>query len=183
MDQYHATTIVCVRRGAKVALAGDGQVSIGPTIAKDDAVKVRRLEGVGAEGNGVLTGFAGSVADAFTLLERFEGKLKDSPQNLKRAAVELAKLWRSDKVLRRLESMLIVADRSVSLLVSGSGEVIEPSDGVAAIGSGGNFALAAARALVGHTDLSERAIAEESLRIAAGLCVYTNEQITVEELG
>ncbi|MCK4874084.1 MAG: ATP-dependent protease subunit HslV [Phycisphaerales bacterium] len=182
MQQVRSTTIVCVRKGARVAMAGDGQVSIGDTIAKADAVKVRKLPDVGAEKAGVLVGFAGSVADAFTLLERFEGKLKDSPENLMRAAVELAKLWRSDKVLRRLESLLAIADRSTSLMVSGSGDVIEPTDGILAIGSGGTYAQAAARALMRHTDMDARRIAEESLRVAGEICVYTNQSVSVIDL-
>lgn len=175
-----STTILCVRRGESVALGGDGQVTMNDAIAKADAVKVRRLEP--AAGRAVLVGFAGSAADAFALLEKFETKLKDSPGNVKRAAIELAKLWRTDRMLRRLESLLAVADKDVSLLVSGQGDVIEPSDGIIAIGSGGNFATAAARALVEHTDMTAEQIVRQGLRIAGELCVYTNTNITVETL-
>ena len=180
---FHATTIVSVRRERDVAIAGDGQVSLGPTIAKSDAVKIRKLDEYGAEKRGVLVGFAGSAADAFALLDRFETKLKNSPTNLMRAAIELAKLWRTDKMLRRLESLLAVADAEKSLMISGQGDVIEPSDGILAIGSGGAFALAAARALREHTDLSAREICERSMHIAAEICVYTNDQVAVLELG
>ncbi len=179
MEQMHGTTIISVRRGANVAMAGDGQVTIGATVAKADAVKVRKIEGVGEGQAGVLVGFAGAVADAFTLLERFEAKLKDSPENLTRASVELAKQWRSDRVLRRLESLLAVSDRGKSLMISGSGEVIEPADGVVAIGSGGSYALAAARALLTHTDLSAEEIARQALLTAAGICIYTNGEASV----
>lgn len=175
----HATTIISVRRGPQVAMAGDGQVTIAQTIAKADAVKIRRLEGFGEGRAGVLVGFAGAVADAFTLLEKFEAKLKDSPENLTRASVELAKMWRSDRILRRLESLLAVSDRAKSLMISGSGEVIEPTDGIVAIGSGGSYALAAARALIAHTDLDAETIARESLLTAAGICIYTNGSATV----
>ncbi|MCP3904970.1 MAG: ATP-dependent protease subunit HslV [Planctomycetes bacterium] len=179
MDTYHATTIISVRRGADVAVGGDGQVSLGDTIAKANAVKVRRLPDLGAEQAGVLVGFAGSAADAFALLERFEQKLKDSPTNLMRAAIELAKYWRLDRALRRLESLLVVADRSVTLMISGQGDVIEPADGICAIGSGGSYALAAARALARHTDLAPTHLCREALCIAADICVYTNRSITV----
>ncbi len=175
---FHATTIVAVRKQNQVALAGDGQVTLAQnTILKHRARKVRRLYN-----NRVLAGFAGSVADAFTLFEKFEGKLEAYHGNLQRAAVELAKDWRTDRVLRRLEALLIVADRDHLLVISGSGEVIEPDDEVAAVGSGGPYALAAARALLRHTDLPAAQIAREALAIASGICVYTNEQITVEEL-
>ena len=177
---YHATTILCVRRDGKVALAGDGQVSIGPTIAKADAVKVRRLNPT--PDHTVLAGFAGSAADAFALLERFEEKLKSSPGNVKRAAIELAKLWRTDRYLRRLESLLAVADRETSLMISGQGDVIEPSDGVIGIGSGGPYAIAAARALLKHTKLDAEKIARHALAEAAEICVYTNTNLTVETL-
>jgi len=180
---YHATTIVSVRDGNRVAIAGDGQVSLGETIAKADAVKVRKLEDFGAEMAGVLVGFAGSAADAFALLERFESKLKDSPTNLMRAAIELAKLWRTDRALRRLESLLIVADRSKTLMISGQGDVIEPSDGLCAIGSGGAYALAAARALKKRSDLDPKSIAEEALKVAGEICVYSNANVTVLDLG
>lgn len=148
-------------------------------VAKADAVKVRKLPDVGAEGAGVLVGFAGAAADAFALMEKFEARLKESPGNIKKAAIELAKLWRTDRMLRRLESLLIVADKSCSLLVSGSGDVIEPSDGILGIGSGGTFATAAARALAGHTDQSPEDIVKNAMQIAGELCVYTNTNITV----
>ena len=165
-----------------MAVGGDGQVTIGETIAKADAVKVRKLDDVGAEAAGVLIGFAGSAADAFALLERFEAKLKESPTNLMRAAIELAKLWRTDRVLRRLESLLVVADRAKTLMISGQGDVIEPSDGICAIGSGGPFALAAARALVKHTQLGPAQLCEEALRTAGEICIYSNDSLTVLEL-
>ena len=151
-------------------------------VAKADAVKVRKLEGLGAEGAGVLIGFAGSAADAFALLEKFEATVKDSPANIKKAAIELAKLWRTDRMLRRLESLIVVADRSCSLLVSGSGDVIEPSDGVLGIGSGGSYATAAARALARHTDQDPESIVRHAMTIAGELCVYTNTNITVLSL-
>ncbi len=182
MEKFAATTIVSVRSEAGVAIAGDGQVSLGQVIAKHDAVKVRLLPDVGAGNAGVLVGFAGSAADAFALLERFEAKLKGSPSNLMRAAVELAKEWRTDRALRRLESLLIVADLERSLTVSGQGDVIEPTDGIGAIGSGGSFALAAARALKRHTAFTPAEICRESLKIAAEICVYTNDAITVKEI-
>jgi ATP-dependent HslUV protease subunit HslV len=158
-------------------MAGDGQVSLGPTIVKHTARKVRRVHH-----DRVLAGFAGTAADAFTLFERFEVRLDEHRGNLRRAAVELAKEWRSDRVLRRLEALLAVADGDASFIVSGTGEVIEPDDGVIGIGSGGPFALAAARALVAHSTLDAKAIAVEAMRVAAGICVYTNDQLTVEEL-
>jgi ATP-dependent HslUV protease subunit HslV len=175
---FQGTTVVAVRRGEAVAIAGDGQVTFGQaTVMKHKARKVRRLY------NGsVLAGFAGSVADAFTLFEKFEGKLEEYHGNLMRAAVELAKDWRMDRVLRRLEALLVVANRETLLIISGNGEVIEPDDGIAAIGSGGPYALAAARALAKHTELGPGEIAAEALRIAASICVYTNEEITIEEL-
>ncbi|MCH8344016.1 MAG: ATP-dependent protease subunit HslV [Planctomycetes bacterium] len=182
MHAIRSTTIISVRRERRVALAGDGQVSIGQTIAKADAVKVRMLDDVGAEDAGVLVGFAGSAADSFALLERFEAKLKESPTNLMRAAIELAKLWRTDRVLRRLESLLIVADRATTLMISGQGDVIEPSDGVCTIGSGGPYALAAARALLRHTDLSPAALCREALLTAGEICVFSNTAVTVVEL-
>ncbi len=181
-QQWHGTTILAVRKGSQVVVAGDGQVSIGETIAKADAVKVRMLDDVGAEAAGVLVGFAGSAADSFALLERFEAKLKESPTNLMRAAIELAKLWRTDRVLRRLESLLIVADRAATLMLSGQGDVIEPSDGVCTIGSGGPYALAAARALLRHTDLSPAALCREALLTAGEICVFSNTAVTVVEL-
>jgi ATP-dependent HslUV protease subunit HslV len=168
---------VAVRHQGKVAVAGDGQVSMGQTVLKHRASKVRRLYN-----NRVIAGFAGATADAFTLFEKFEAKLEQFNGNLKRAAVELAKDWRTDRVLRRLDALLIIADAEHSLVISGAGDVIEPDDGVIAIGSGGNYALAAARVLMKHTQLDARAIAEEAMRTAASICVYTNEQITVEEL-
>ncbi|MDH3584480.1 MAG: ATP-dependent protease subunit HslV [Phycisphaerae bacterium] len=180
MSKFHATTILSVRRGDQVALGGDGQVSLGDTITKADAMKVRRLEATA--GHPVLVGFAGSAADAFALLERFEKKLKDSPGNIKKAAIELAKLWRTDRMLRRLESLLAVADRDSSLMISGAGDVIEPTDGVIGIGSGGSYATAAARALVRHTDLSAHEVVESALTVAGEICVYTNLNITVETL-
>jgi ATP-dependent HslUV protease subunit HslV len=175
--QIHATTILCVKRGNQVAMAGDGQVSAGQTILKGNAVKVRKLL------NGkILTGFAGATADAFTLLEKLEEKLQAFGGNLTRAAVELAKDWRTDKMLRRLEAMLIAADHEKIFLLTGNGDVIEPEEGVVAIGSGGNYALAAARALVKNTELSAKEVCLESLRIAAEICVYTNGSITLESL-
>jgi ATP-dependent HslUV protease, peptidase subunit HslV len=174
---WHATTILSVRRGDRVALGGDGQVTLGTTVMKGDAVKVRRL----LDGQ-VLVGFAGSAADSFALLERFETKLRDHPNNVPRAATELAKLWRTDRMLRRLEAVLLVADPRYSLLVSGSGDVIQPTDGILATGSGGGYALAAARALIAHTSLSAAEIVRESLQIASGIDIYTNGHLTVEEL-
>lgn len=173
----HATTILTVRRGGVVAIGGDGQVTVGNTIMKADVNKLRRLLD-----NKIITGFAGSTADAFALLERFEAKLKDYPSNVPRAATELAKEWRTDRVLRRLEAMLIVVDARHTLLMTGNGDVVQPSDGVLGIGSGGNFAMAAARALVAHSDLSAAEIVRASLQIAASIDIYTNENIVVEEL-
>jgi ATP-dependent HslUV protease subunit HslV len=174
---FHGTTILAVRRDGRVALGGDGQVSIGDTVVKSHSTKVRTLKG-----GKVLAGFAGSVADALTLYEKFEEKLDRYPANLPRAAVELAKDWRSDRVLRRLEALLVVADLEHAFLLSGSGELIEPDDGIAAVGSGGNYALAAARALLAVPGLSARDIVLRSLEIAADICVYTNRHITVLEL-
>ena len=176
-DTFHATTVACVRHQGRVALAGDGQVSIGQTIVKAGARKVRKVY----QGR-VLAGFAGAAADAFTLFAKFEAKLEEYRGNLPRAAVELAKDWRMDRVLRRLEALLAVADREASFIVSGTGDVIEPDDGLIGIGSGGPYALAAARALCLHSSLTAEQIAEQALRIAAGICVYTNEHITVETL-
>lgn len=175
---FRATTIIVAKKGDHVAMAGDGQVTLGETtIMKHNARKVRRLF------NGqVLAGFAGSVADAFTLFDKFETKLVEYHGNLERAAVELTKEWRTDKMLRNLEAMLLVANRDTILLLSGSGEVIEPDDGIGAIGSGGNFALAAARALVKYSDLSAGELVKEALLIASSICVYTNDHIIVEEL-
>ncbi|MEE9212132.1 MAG: ATP-dependent protease subunit HslV [Phycisphaeraceae bacterium] len=177
--QFHATTILSVRRGLEVAVAGDGQVTLEQVIAQADAMKVRMLDAGGADDAGVLVGFAGAAADAFALVDRFETRLKDSPGNIKKAAIELAKLWRTDRLLRRLESLLIVADRTCTLIVSGSGDVIEPSDGVAGIGSGGAYATAAARALIQHTDHSPEQIARDAMAIAGELCIYTNTNINV----
>ena len=176
-DKFHATTVASVRHRGRVALAGDGQVSIGQTIVKAGARKVRRVYH-----DQVLAGFAGSAADAFTLFAKFEAKLEEHRGNLSRAAVELAKDWRMDRVLRRLEALLAVADAEVSFIVSGTGDVIEPDDGLIGIGSGGPYALAAARALCAHSSLPAEQIAEQALRIAAGICVYTNDHITVETL-
>jgi len=173
----HATTVVSVRHRGQVAIAGDGQVSIGPTIVKASAKKVRKLYQ-----DRVLAGFAGAAADAFTLFARFEGKLEEYRGNLARAAVELARDWRTDRVLRRLEALLAVADREHSFVVSGTGDVIEPDDGLIGIGSGGPYALAAARALTAHSDLDAKAIVTEAMRVAASICVYTNDQVTVETL-
>jgi ATP-dependent HslUV protease subunit HslV len=172
-----STTILSVRHRGTVAMGGDGQVSLGNTVVKGDAVKIRRL----MDGK-VITGFAGSAADAFALLERFEAKLRDFPSNVPRAATELAKDWRTDRVLRRLEALLAVVDARHTLLVSGTGDVIQPTDGVLGIGSGGNFAVAAARALVAHADLDAATIVRRSLEIAAGIDVFTNTHIVVEEL-
>lgn len=176
--RFRSTTIVAVRRDGRCAMAGDGQVSLGSTVLKGSARKVRTL----ADGR-VVVGFAGATADAFALLDRFEVKLRDHRSDLRRASVELAKEWRTDRFLRRLEAMLLVMDESATLLVSGTGDVVEPDEGVIAIGSGGNYALAAARALMRHTDLRAAEIAEKSLRIASEICVYTNDSIIVEELG
>ena len=173
----HATTVVSVHHRGQVAIAGDGQVSIGPTIVKASAKKVRKLYQ-----DRVLAGFAGTAADAFTLFARFEGKLEEYRGNLPRAAVELARDWRTDRVLRRLEALLAVADREHSFIVSGTGDVIEPDDGLIGIGSGGPYALAAARALTAHSDLDAKAIVTEAMRVAASICVYTNDHITVETL-
>jgi len=172
----HATTIVTVRKGGKVVIAGDGQVSLGQTIMKGNAKKVRRL----GKGN-VIAGFAGATADAFTLLERLENKLEQYPEQLTRAAVELAKDWRTDRYLRRLEAMMLVADKQVTLALTGTGDVLEPEHGVMAIGSGGNYALAAARALM-DTDKDAEEIARRAMQIAADICVYTNQNVVVETL-
>ncbi|MDW7760463.1 MAG: ATP-dependent protease subunit HslV [Acidobacteriota bacterium] len=172
-----STTVICVRHKGRTALAGDGQVSLGQTILKKTARKVRRLH----KGD-VLAGFAGATSDAFALFARFEKKLEEHRGNLSRAAIELAKDWRLDKSLRQLDALLIVADRESAFLISGTGDVVEPDDGIVAIGSGGPYALAAARALIRHTELGARDIALEALRISAEICVYTNQDITVEEL-
>lgn len=178
MEQYHGTTILSIRKNGKVVIGGDGQVSMGPTILKGNAKKVRRLYN-----NKVIAGFAGGTADAFTLFEKFEGKLEKHQGNLLRSAVELAKDWRTDKMLRRLEALLVVADYKTSLILTGNGDVIEPEhDGIMAIGSGGHYAQAAAIALVKNTDLPVREMIEKSLKIAADICVYTNSNFTIEEL-
>jgi len=174
---FRGTTIICVRRGDQVALAGDGQVTLGTTVMKHSARKLRRLYN-----DQVLAGFAGSTADAFTLFEKFDARLQEYRGNLPRAAVELAKEWRTDRMLRRLEALLVVADKSTTLIISGVGDVIEPDDGIAAIGSGGSFALAAARALLRSSELPAAAIAEQALGIAAEICIYTNDQILLETL-
>ncbi len=177
MRPARSTTILSVRRGEQVALGGDGQVTLGHTVAKHDAVKIRKL------GNGkVLTGFAGSAADAFSLLERFEKRLAEHPDNTRRAVIELAKEWRTDRVLRRLEAMLAVADKTTSLIVSGAGDVIEPTDGVIGIGSGGPYALSAAKALLEHSALDAKAVVEAALKIAGEVCIYTNTNVKVETL-
>ena len=176
-DTIHATTILSLRHRGRVVIAGDGQVTVGQTILKANARKVRKIYQ-----ERVLAGFAGAGADALTLFERFEAKLQQVSGNLRRAAVDLAKDWRSDRLLRRLEALLVIADRESSLIVSGTGDVIEPEDGICAIGSGGNFALAAARVLVKHSSLDARQIAEEAMRTAAAICVYTNDQLTIEEI-
>ena len=176
LPRFYATTILAVRRDGKVALGGDGQVTVGETVMKSNAQKVRTLRG-----GQLLAGFAGSAADAFTLFEKFEEKLERYPNNLSRAAVELAKDWRSDRVLRRLEALLAVVDLSHGFVISGNGEIIEPDDGILAIGSGGSYALAAARALVKNTDLAPADIVRRSLEIAGEICVYTNTNITVLE--
>lgn len=174
---FRGTTILSVRRGDRVVIGGDGQVSVGDTVMKGNAQKVRRV----FKGK-VIAGFAGGTADAFTLFERFEGKLEKHQGNLTRAAVELAKDWRTDRMLRRLEALLAVADHSASLIISGNGDVIEPEAGIMAIGSGGNYAKAAAQALMESTELDAREIVEKSLKIAADICVYTNQNLTIEEL-
>jgi len=177
--EVHATTVLCVRRGSRVVIAADGQVSLGETVVKHSAKKIRRLGKNGA----ILAGFAGSTADALTLLEKFEQMLEKYSNNLTRAAVELAKEWRTDRMLRRLESLLIVADEERTYLVSGTGDVVEPDDGTIAIGSGGNFAVAAARALLKHTDLGAEEIARTAMEIAADICIFTNDRIVMEALG
>lgn len=177
MDQYRGTTIVSVRRGDNVVIAGDGQVTMRDTVMKRNARKVRKLYK-----NSVIAGFAGATADAFTLFERFEGKLEQHSGQLTRSAVELAKDWRTDRLLRRLEALLAVADKDTSLIISGNGDVIEPEQGLIAIGSGGPYVQAAARALMENTELSAREIAEKAMNIAADICIYTNHELTFEEL-
>lgn len=174
-----STTVLCVRRGTNVAMAGDGQVSLGDTVVKHSARKVRRI----GKGENILAGFAGSTADALTLLEKFEQMLDKYSYNLTRAAVELAKEWRTDKMLRRLEALLIVANLEKTFLLSGNGDVLEPDDGVIAVGSGGNYALAAAKALLAHTAMEPAEIVRIAMRIASEICVYTNENVIIEELG
>ncbi|MCW5750423.1 MAG: ATP-dependent protease subunit HslV [Alphaproteobacteria bacterium] len=175
--QWHGTTILCLRKGGRVVVAGDGQVSLGQTVIKSNARKVRRI------GDGqVLAGFAGATADAFTLFERLEAKLEKHPGQLTRACVELAKDWRTDRYLRRLEAMMAVADREVSLVLTGTGDVLEPEDGLIGIGSGGSFALAAARAMIDRDDMDAEAMARRALEIAADICVYTNRNILIESL-
>ncbi len=177
MAKTHSTTILTVRRNGRVALGGDGQVTYGTTILKADTSKIRKL----VQGQ-VLVGFAGSTADAFALLERFEAKLKDFPGNVPRAATELARDWRTDRILRRLEAMMVVVDSRHSLLITGQGDVVQPEDGVIGIGSGGPYAVAAARALLRHTELSAREIVEAALKVASEIDIYTNDKIHVEEL-
>jgi len=174
---WHGTTILSLRKGNDVVVAGDGQVSMGETVVKSNAIKVRRLAG-----GSVIVGFAGATADAFTLFERLEAKLEQHPAQLTRACVELAKDWRTDRYLRRLEAMMAVADAKVSLIVSGTGDVLEPEDSLIGIGSGGNYALAAARALIDRDDLDAEAIARKAMKIAADICIYTNPNITLEKL-
>jgi ATP-dependent HslUV protease, peptidase subunit HslV len=173
----HATTVICVRRDGQVAMAGDGQVTIGNTVMKQGAAKVRRLYN-----DRILAGFAGSAADAFALFSRFEGKLEEYRGNMERSVVELAKDWRLDKYLRQLQAFLIVANEEKAYLLSGTGDLIQPDDGILAIGSGGSFALAAARALMSHTKMTASEIAKESMLVAAGICIYTNDHITIETL-
>jgi len=177
MGQMHSTTIICVRKDSKVALAGGGQVTLGDTVIKHGAKKIRRLYN-----NKILSGFAGSSADSFALFSRFESKLEQFHGNLSRAAVELAKDWRTDRSLRHLEAVMVVADDKNSFLIAGNGDLIEPDDGLIAIGSGGPYALAAARAMLKYANLSAREIAEEAMQIAAKICIYTNDSISVEEL-
>ncbi len=177
MESYHATTVLSVRKDGVVAIGGDGQVTLGDTVMKGNATKIRRL----AEG-AVIAGFAGAVADAFTLFDRFEGKLKEYNKNLLRASVELTKEWRTDKYLRQLDALLAVCDEERSLLISGNGEVIESEDGILAIGSGGSYALAAARALMKHSELDAKAIVRESLLVASEICIYTNANLQIETL-
>ncbi len=177
MNNFHGTTIICARKDGKVAIGGDGQVTTGATVMKHNARKVRKLYN-----NSVLAGFAGATADAFTLIEKFEGRLEEYHGNLARASVELAKEWRTNKMLRQLEALLIVADAKQTFIISGTGDVIEPEDGIAAIGSGGPYALAAAQALTKHAVLDAAGIVKESMAIAAGICIYTNSQLVMEEL-
>ena len=175
--QFHGTTILCVRKNGKVAIGGDGQVTLGQTVMKHNAKKIRKMYN-----DSILTGFAGATADAFTLFEKFEQKIETYRGNITRAAVELAKEWRTDKMLRRLEALLIVADLEHSFIITGTGDVLEPEDGIAAIGSGGPYSQAAAKALSEHSDLEPRRIVEEAMKITSRICIYTNESIIVEEL-
>jgi len=177
MDTLHGTTIIGVYRKGKIAIGGDGQVTLGNTVVKATAIKIRKLHE-----NRVIAGFAGATADAFSLFEKFEAKLKEYKGNLKKAAVELAKDWRSDRILRRLEAMIIAGDKTGILLISGLGDVLEPDDGIIAIGSGGQYAISAARALAKHSKLSNREIVNEALLIASEICIYTNQNIVIEEL-
>lgn len=174
---WHGTTILCIRKGDRVVIAGDGQVTLGTTVLKSQARKVRRLAG-----GRVIAGFAGATADAFTLFERLESRLEQYPAQLTRACVELAKDWRTDRYLRRLEAMMAVADRGTSLILSGTGDVLEPEDGLIGIGSGGPFALSAARALIDRDDMTAEQMAHRAMEIAAGLCIYTNDHLTIESL-
>ncbi|WP_022670315.1 ATP-dependent protease subunit HslV [Hippea alviniae] len=178
MEQFKGTTIICLKKGSTVAIAGDGQVTLGNTVIKSKARKIRKLYN-----DKVIVGFAGATADAFTLFEKLEDKLNEYAGNLTRAAVELAKEWRTDKILRRLEAMLIAADKDSIYLISGTGDVLQPDEDVVAIGSGGNYALSAALALIKHSNLSAKEIVEESMKIASKICIYTNENITIETLG
>ena len=177
-ENWYGTTILCVRKGQEVVIIGDGQVSLGQTVIKANARKVRRL----GNGGNIVAGFAGATADAFTLFERLEGKLEQHPGNLTRAAVEMAKDWRTDRYLRRLEAMMAVSDIETSLVLTGTGDVLEPEDGLIGIGSGGSFALAAARALIDRDGMDAEEIARRAMHIAAGICVYTNENFTVESI-
>lgn len=177
-SNWHSTTILALRRGEDVVVAGDGQVTLGNTVLKSNARKVRRL----GKGGQVIAGFAGATADAFTLFERLESKLESHPGQLLRACVELAKDWRTDKYLRKLEAMMAVCDKSTSLILSGTGDVVEPEDGVIGIGSGGNFALAAARALIENTEMSLEEIAQKSMTIAGDICIYSNHNIVIEKI-
>lgn len=177
MDMIKGTTVLCVRRGGRVAMGGDGQVTMGSTVFKHNAVKVRKMFD-----SRIVAGFSGATADAMTLFEKFEGKIESFRGNLRRAAVELAKDWRTDKVLRRLEALLVVADREHTFIISGTGDVIEPESGIAAIGSGGAYAQAAAVALFENTELDARAIVERAMKIASDICIYTNERVSIEEL-
>lgn len=174
---FHGTTILCVRKNGKVAIAGDGQVTLGQTVLKHNAKKIRRMYN-----DNVIAGFSGATADALTLFEKFETKLETYRGNITRAAVELAKDWRTDKILRRLEALLIVADREHTFIISGNGDVLEPEDGIAAIGSGGPYAQAAAKALILHTNMEPKEIIQEVMKITSKICIYTNEQISIEEL-